>query len=69
MKTSYWMGPISTPAPIASGLVRLFDTLLDWIERSRQRRALGQLDERLLADMGLDPATARTEADKPFWRN
>lgn len=68
MKTSYWMGSISTTATGPSVMVRLFDTLLDWMERSRQRHALGQLDPRLLADMGVDRATAQAEAAKPFWR-
>ncbi|MBC7907833.1 MAG: DUF1127 domain-containing protein [Rhodospirillaceae bacterium] len=69
MKTQYWMGSISTASPGPGILVRLFDTLLGWIERSQQRHALGQLDERLLADIGVNRATAKSEADKPLWRN
>jgi len=49
-------------------LVRLFDRVLDWLDRSRQRSALGRLDERLLTDLGLDRATAAEEAAKRFWR-
>lgn len=71
MRISYWTGSISAtstaPAP-SSRLVRVFDLLLGCIERSQQRHALGQLDERLLADIGVDRATARAEADKPLWR-
>ncbi|MBC7951448.1 MAG: DUF1127 domain-containing protein [Rhodospirillaceae bacterium] len=69
MKTSYWMGSISTTQSGPSRLVRLFDLLLGWIERGQQRRALGRLDERLLSDIGVDRATAKAEADKPLWRD
>ena len=41
---------------------------LAWIERSRQRRALAELDDRLLRDIGLTRAEARVEATQPFWR-
>ncbi|MGE5516804.1 MAG: DUF1127 domain-containing protein [Bacteroidota bacterium] len=70
MFLSDWMGSIflshSEDAP--SPVVRLFDGLGVWLERSRQRATLGQLDERMLADIGCDHATAVVEADKPFWR-
>lgn len=49
-------------------LVRLFDTLGEWRDRAASRRALAKLDARMLADIGLDPATAETEAMKQFWR-
>lgn len=69
MTLANWMGSIflarnSSPSPA----VRLFDCLGRWSERSRQRTALGRLDDRLLADIGVDHATAATEGDKPFWR-
>jgi uncharacterized protein YjiS (DUF1127 family) len=38
-----------------------------WFERSRQRRALAELDDRLLRDIGVTSAQARREAAKPFW--
>jgi uncharacterized protein YjiS (DUF1127 family) len=38
-----------------------------WLERSRQRRALAELDERLLRDIGVTSAQASREAAKPFW--
>jgi uncharacterized protein YjiS (DUF1127 family) len=57
------------PSAPATGLaVRLFDCLLLWLERARQRAALGRLDDRMLADIGCNRATAQAEADKPFWR-
>jgi uncharacterized protein YjiS (DUF1127 family) len=37
-------------------------------DRRRQRSALAELDDRLLADIGVSPAQARHEANKPFWR-
>jgi len=39
-----------------------------WYERSRQRRALARLDERLLRDIGVDRASAMQEVSKPFWQ-
>ena len=49
----------------AAQLVTLLNT---WYQRSRQRRQLAQLSDRLLDDIGLDRATALAEAAKPFWR-
>lgn len=37
------------------------------VERQRQRRALAQLDARMLADIGVSADAARREANKPFW--
>ncbi len=39
-----------------------------WYERSRQRRHLARLDDRLLRDIGIDRATVEMEISKPFWR-
>ena len=47
---------------------RVLETLLLWQERERQRTALAALDERMLADVGLDRGAAAVEAAKPFWR-
>lgn len=72
MDTLNWMGSIFTPrrsvATADSPLVRMTDTLLVWLERTRQRAALARLDDRLLADIGCDRATAMLEADKPCWK-
>ena len=51
-------------------LTQLSTTIQVWIERSRQRRELGELADRtdhLLADIGLSVEEARDEAAKPFW--
>jgi len=39
-----------------------------WHERSRQRRALMKLDDRMLQDIGIGRSDADVEARKPFWR-
>lgn len=38
-----------------------------WMERSRQRQALSELDDRQLQDIGLSREAAMAEARKPFW--
>ncbi len=48
---------------------RALDTLVTWQERSMQRRHLMELDDRLLADMGMTRADAVGEHSKPFWRS
>lgn len=69
MFKSNWMDSISLPRADAPSLaVRLFDTLGLWMERSRQRTALGRLDERLAADICPDRARIKDEMEKPFWR-
>lgn len=39
-----------------------------WLHRRRSRRHLAMLDDRMLADIGLDRYMAAQEASKPFWR-
>jgi len=36
--------------------------------RTRTRRALAQLDDRMLRDIGLDKRQVARESQKPFWR-
>ncbi len=43
-------------------------TVLAWETRRRTRLAIRRLDAHLLRDIGLDPAEAQTEAQKPFWQ-
>jgi uncharacterized protein YjiS (DUF1127 family) len=47
---------------------RLWRLLKRWAQRARQRRALGDLDDRLRGDIGVSRAQAETERRKPFWR-
>jgi uncharacterized protein YjiS (DUF1127 family) len=42
--------------------------VLFWMERSRQRRALAELDDRLLRDIGLTREEALQERANPFWK-
>lgn len=39
-----------------------------WQERAEQRHQLASLDDRVLADMGLDRMAVAAECAKPFWR-
>lgn len=38
-----------------------------WLDRARQRRALAELNDHLLRDVGLAADAARRETSKPFW--
>jgi len=46
---------------------RWLSILRTWMARSRQRQALGELDDHLLDDIGLTRAQAAREIAKPFW--
>jgi uncharacterized protein YjiS (DUF1127 family) len=52
----------------ADGLARLLRRLGTWRRRWAEREELARLDERSLRDIGVTPAQARLEANKPFWR-
>lgn len=49
-------------------LTRLAGMLARWQRRLQEREQLARIDERGLRDIGLSPAEARFEANKPFWR-
>ena len=51
-----------------SAIHRLFSELASWHRRHRQRLDLAELDDHLLADIGVTPHEARHESAKPFWR-
>lgn len=51
-----------------SWLLRVVASLSLWQQNARTRRQLAQLDARLLADAGINPAERLAELDKPFWR-
>jgi uncharacterized protein YjiS (DUF1127 family) len=46
----------------------LVGVVKEWHERARSRQLLLRLDDRTLADIGLDRARAEYEASLPFWR-
>ncbi len=46
---------------------KMLNTLVRWQHRADQRRHLGNMDDRLLADMGITRADAIQESRKPFW--
>jgi len=52
---------------LAQQVVRVIDELAHRRELRRSRFMLGQLDDRLLRDVGLDRATAKNESGKGFW--
>ncbi len=39
-----------------------------WERRARERRALGEMSEHMLKDLGISRVDARREAEKAFWR-
>ena len=52
----------------ANGFVtRLSDVLISWLDRSRQRRHLAELDDRMLRDIGLSRGEVETEVSRRFW--
>jgi uncharacterized protein YjiS (DUF1127 family) len=61
----------AVPGRLFGGAFHLPATAFDWLqmrlERARSRRALLALDDRMLADIGVDRATARLEGEKGFW--
>jgi uncharacterized protein YjiS (DUF1127 family) len=64
-------GPFSEP-DVRSSRVSFPRTawrlLARWCRRHRQRADLAELDDHLLADIGVTPQEARSESAKPFWR-
>lgn len=44
------------------------DQFAGWQERAKQRRQLGELDDRLLTDIGVSRIDACQESAKPFWQ-
>ena len=55
---------------VVGRISRCGHTIARWIERSRQRRALGDIAEidYLLEHIGVSREEAFREAGKPFWR-
>jgi uncharacterized protein YjiS (DUF1127 family) len=49
-------------------LTRLFDVLLLWQQRCRERRQLAGLSDHVLKDIGVSRADTDVEVRKAFWR-
>jgi len=47
---------------------RLMTTFREWRRRVRDRSRLGELDERMLKDIGITRSDAEFLMNKPFWR-
>lgn len=62
-----WMGSFLPSMGRGASFTDRIDTIITWIERAQQRRALARLDDRLLADIGLSRSQAEQEGDKPAW--
>ena len=65
------LGRVTAPsvaARLGQIAAQAFETLLIWQERASQRRALAQLDARMLNDVGLSRAEVGLELRKPFWQ-
>ena len=59
----------SSRGQVTVGLVtRLSDLVMTWLDRSRQRRHLAELDERMLRDIGLSRAEVDNETSRGFWQ-
>lgn len=63
--------PEPQPRADAAGVRGRMNALLAtpslWVERHRTRRALAELDDHLLRDIGVTQAEAQIECAKPFW--
>lgn len=58
----------STSVRPSQSTISLFSTLNIWMQRSRQRKQLAQLDQHLLDDIGLSAEMVAKEIAKPFWK-
>ena len=62
---------VTVAKTVATTIIRLpatvFTVIANWQNRMSQREHLGELDNRLLKDMGLTPSDVFREASKPFW--
>lgn len=52
----------------APALRRVWPTLRLWMRRDRERRALSELGDRMLRDIGLTRLEATRECRKSFWQ-
>lgn len=57
------------PLPVMANIaLRTAVVLVKWSERRRTRKALAQLDDHMLQDVGLERHVAYAEARRMFWQ-
>ncbi|MEA2884436.1 MAG: hypothetical protein QOH32_3692 [Bradyrhizobium sp.] len=70
MSHSYSIGqPVRAATAVATGRTLLsgwINNAVSWLERRRQWRHLRELDDRLLADVGISPEQAFHKAGRPL---
>lgn len=59
--------PASLP-PLSRVVLGAAVMVMAWETRARTRKHLRNLDAHLLKDIGVDPYSAGTEADRRFWQ-
>jgi uncharacterized protein YjiS (DUF1127 family) len=59
---------VSEPGIAGLATRRIRATVFAWTSRCRRRRAALAIDDRTLADIGLNRGLVILEAAKPFWR-
>ncbi len=65
-----WHSWLEDGKRLAKGeLKRAMVTIKFWMQRSRSRRSLSELDQRLLDDIGMTQFQAAKEAKKAFWQD
>lgn len=54
--------------PVLPALRRIVVAMGHWTLRRRTRTQLNRLSPYMLEDIGITPAQARKEAERPFWK-
>jgi uncharacterized protein YjiS (DUF1127 family) len=54
---------------VRRGLLHIVEAFLAWHDRARERRALMEMSDQTLRDIGISRADAWREAARPFWRS
>ena len=53
---------------LADGCARINNRMQTWLDRARQRRALQELNDHVLKDIGISRCDVFRESSKFFWR-
>lgn len=59
--------PLTVRSTIGSAMHSLLSLFSVWQRRASERKQLGQLDEHMLEDIGLEKFQIAQELEKPFW--